>query len=257
MRSWRSASSSYGPPSFKPSPCPSSCPRDGDRLGHQGDARLRPGRAAYRLSSQSRSRSATASTSRGSAATSSIPGSSARWSSRWRKGTSAPGGPSAFPNSLFMTEPVLNESLAGEYMLHLMTIPVDRDADLAAIERKGPHVQRRTRAPASSTTSVVPSPPATAATGLHPTDRRPARDLPSRRQEHREHPPPHPHADSTRTPGRATRTEGGSRGPQGKRHSDAPTPEVAVSVSAPAPVLSAVTWRRRRFYGVARLRPIG
>jgi small-conductance mechanosensitive channel len=42
----------------------------------------------------------------------------------------------SIPNSLFMTEPVLNESLAGEYMLHLMTIPVDRDADLAAIERK-------------------------------------------------------------------------------------------------------------------------
>ena len=42
----------------------------------------------------------------------------------------------SIPNSLFMTEPVLNESLAGEYMLHLMTIPVDRDADLAAIEQK-------------------------------------------------------------------------------------------------------------------------
>lgn len=42
----------------------------------------------------------------------------------------------SIPNSLFMTEPVLNESLAGEYMLHLMTIPVDRSADLAAIERK-------------------------------------------------------------------------------------------------------------------------
>ena len=42
----------------------------------------------------------------------------------------------SIPNSLFMTEPVLNESLAGEYMLHLMTIPVDRGADLAAIERK-------------------------------------------------------------------------------------------------------------------------
>ena len=42
----------------------------------------------------------------------------------------------SIPNSLFMTEPVLNESLAGEYMLHLMTIPVDRNADLAAIERK-------------------------------------------------------------------------------------------------------------------------
>jgi small-conductance mechanosensitive channel len=42
----------------------------------------------------------------------------------------------SIPNSLFMTEPVLNESLAGEYMLHLMTIPVDRDADLAALEAK-------------------------------------------------------------------------------------------------------------------------
>jgi len=41
----------------------------------------------------------------------------------------------SIPNSLFMTEPVLNESLAGEYMLHLMTIPVDRNANLAEIER--------------------------------------------------------------------------------------------------------------------------
>ena len=41
----------------------------------------------------------------------------------------------SIPNSLFMTEPVLNESLAGEYMLHLMTIPADRNSDLAAIER--------------------------------------------------------------------------------------------------------------------------
>lgn len=41
----------------------------------------------------------------------------------------------SIPNSLFMTEPVLNESLAGEYMLHLMTIPVDRSANLAEIER--------------------------------------------------------------------------------------------------------------------------
>jgi small-conductance mechanosensitive channel len=40
----------------------------------------------------------------------------------------------SIPNSLFMTEPVLNESLTGEYMLHLLTIPVDRDADLAALE---------------------------------------------------------------------------------------------------------------------------
>jgi hypothetical protein len=35
-----------------------------------------------------------------------------------------------------MTEPVINESLTGEYMLHLMTIPVDRSADLAAVERR-------------------------------------------------------------------------------------------------------------------------
>jgi small-conductance mechanosensitive channel len=42
----------------------------------------------------------------------------------------------SIPNSLLMTEPVLNESLAGEYMLHLMSIPVDRSADLAAMEEK-------------------------------------------------------------------------------------------------------------------------
>jgi len=37
---------------------------------------------------------------------------------------------------LLMTEAVLNESLAGEYMLHLMSIPVDRTEDLAAMEQK-------------------------------------------------------------------------------------------------------------------------
>ena len=42
----------------------------------------------------------------------------------------------SIPNSLLMTEAVLNESLAGEYMLHLMSIPVDRSENLAAIERK-------------------------------------------------------------------------------------------------------------------------
>jgi len=42
----------------------------------------------------------------------------------------------SIPNSMLMTEPVLNESLAGEYMLHLMSIPVDRSEDLAAMERK-------------------------------------------------------------------------------------------------------------------------
>lgn len=42
----------------------------------------------------------------------------------------------SIPNSLFMTEPVLNESLTGEYMLHLLTIPVDRSADLAEIENR-------------------------------------------------------------------------------------------------------------------------
>lgn len=42
----------------------------------------------------------------------------------------------SIPNSLFMTEPVLNESLTGEYMLHLLTIPVDRNSDLADLERR-------------------------------------------------------------------------------------------------------------------------
>lgn len=42
----------------------------------------------------------------------------------------------SIPNSLFLASPVLNESLAGQYMLHVMKIPLDRDADLAAIEEK-------------------------------------------------------------------------------------------------------------------------
>ena len=42
----------------------------------------------------------------------------------------------SIPNSLLMTEAVLNESLAGEYMLHLMSIPVDRADDIAAVEQK-------------------------------------------------------------------------------------------------------------------------
>lgn len=42
----------------------------------------------------------------------------------------------SIPNSLFMTEPVLNESLTGEYMLHLLTIPVERNADLAEVEKR-------------------------------------------------------------------------------------------------------------------------
>jgi small-conductance mechanosensitive channel len=42
----------------------------------------------------------------------------------------------SIPNSLFMTSPVLNESLAGEYMLHVMTIPVDRDSDLGELEQR-------------------------------------------------------------------------------------------------------------------------
>ncbi len=42
----------------------------------------------------------------------------------------------SIPNSLFMTSPVLNESLAGEYMLHVIKIPIDRDSDLAEIERR-------------------------------------------------------------------------------------------------------------------------
>ena len=42
----------------------------------------------------------------------------------------------SIPNSVFMASPVLNESLAGEYMLHVMTIPLDRSDDLAEIERR-------------------------------------------------------------------------------------------------------------------------
>jgi small-conductance mechanosensitive channel len=52
------------------------------------------------------------------------------------KGHQRTGRTISIPNSMFMTEPVLNESLTGEYMLHLLTIPLDRDADLAAIERR-------------------------------------------------------------------------------------------------------------------------
>lgn len=52
------------------------------------------------------------------------------------KGHQRTGRTISIPNSLFMTEPVLNESLTGEYMLHLLTIPVDRSADLAAIEAR-------------------------------------------------------------------------------------------------------------------------
>jgi small-conductance mechanosensitive channel len=50
------------------------------------------------------------------------------------KGHQRTGRTISIPNSLFMTEPVLNESLTGEYMLHLLTIPVDRNDDLPAIE---------------------------------------------------------------------------------------------------------------------------
>ncbi|MEM8607668.1 MAG: mechanosensitive ion channel family protein [Myxococcota bacterium] len=42
----------------------------------------------------------------------------------------------SIPNSLFLTAPVLNESLAGQYMLHVMTIPLDRNTDLAAVEQR-------------------------------------------------------------------------------------------------------------------------
>lgn len=40
----------------------------------------------------------------------------------------------SIPNSLFLSAPVLNESLAGQYMLHVMKIPVDRESDLSRIE---------------------------------------------------------------------------------------------------------------------------
>jgi small-conductance mechanosensitive channel len=52
------------------------------------------------------------------------------------KGHQRTGRTISIPNSLFMTEPVLNESLTGEFMLHLLTIPVDRNEDLAAIEAR-------------------------------------------------------------------------------------------------------------------------
>ncbi len=42
----------------------------------------------------------------------------------------------SLPNSVFLTAPILNESLAGEYVLHVMTIPVRRDAPLDAIEQR-------------------------------------------------------------------------------------------------------------------------
>ncbi|MGB5812219.1 MAG: mechanosensitive ion channel family protein [Polyangiales bacterium] len=42
----------------------------------------------------------------------------------------------SIPNSIFLTSPVLNESLAGQYMLHVMRIPVDRNGDLAGLEHK-------------------------------------------------------------------------------------------------------------------------
>ena len=42
----------------------------------------------------------------------------------------------SIPNSLLMTSPVLNESLAGEYMLHVMKIPVNRDSNLAELEQR-------------------------------------------------------------------------------------------------------------------------
>ena len=42
----------------------------------------------------------------------------------------------SIPNSMFLSAPVLNESLAGEFMLHVMKIPLDRYSDLAEIERR-------------------------------------------------------------------------------------------------------------------------
>jgi len=52
------------------------------------------------------------------------------------KGHQRTGRTISIPNSLFTTEPVLNESVTGELMLHLLTIPVERSADLAAIEER-------------------------------------------------------------------------------------------------------------------------
>lgn len=42
----------------------------------------------------------------------------------------------SLPNSLFLSTPILNESLAGEYVLHVMTIPVKRSAPLEEIEKR-------------------------------------------------------------------------------------------------------------------------
>ena len=42
----------------------------------------------------------------------------------------------SIPNSALLVGPVINESLAGAYMLHVMTIPVSRHADLLELERR-------------------------------------------------------------------------------------------------------------------------
>lgn len=42
----------------------------------------------------------------------------------------------SIPNSALLSGPVVNESMAGEYMLHVMSIPVSREADLQDIERR-------------------------------------------------------------------------------------------------------------------------
>lgn len=42
----------------------------------------------------------------------------------------------SIPNSLFLNSPILNESLAGEYMLHVMSIPAERSSDLADLEQR-------------------------------------------------------------------------------------------------------------------------
>jgi small-conductance mechanosensitive channel len=42
----------------------------------------------------------------------------------------------SIPNSALLIGPVVNESVAGEYMLHVMTIPVSRDENLGELERR-------------------------------------------------------------------------------------------------------------------------
>jgi small-conductance mechanosensitive channel len=121
----------------------------------------------------------------------------------------------SIPNSLFMTEPVLNESLAGEYMLHLMTIPVDRSADLAAIESQALTAAQEACA---DFLDDVRRPIAISPPRVDPANRRPAGHLSSSRQEHGEYPTPNPNANQAGAPSRAARPQSGARCSEGPGH---------------------------------------